>query len=373
MVLLYLNRRILSIWPIYLCINELPVQTRLDSVIVVGLWFGKNKPEMTVFLKIFVELINKLSKDGIQCTIKGKTRYIKLFTILACVDTVARAPMQGSCQFNAHYGCDWCMHPGEYYNGSMRYPYLHQLSDNRDAATTIAFAKEALRTKKPAFGIKTASPLLLLKNFDIITGFTPDYMHCILAGVAKQYTEYIINYMSTDDYDTINSMFLEIKVPHQLGRLARPLSDRNNWKSREWENWVLFYSLPLFTRVLKCTARLRHWALLTESLHIALQTKITYAELNNLNDMLLRFDSEAENLYTLNAMTYNTHQLLHITESIANWGPLWAHSSFCFESANYYLLRTIKCGRGVIQQIVRYINIERCVQTLEKIVYPNTT
>ncbi|XP_032458059.1 uncharacterized protein LOC116417910 [Nasonia vitripennis] len=328
---------------------------------------------MSIFLEIFVELINKLTKNGIQVTIKGETRHIKLYAILACVDTVARAPMQGTCQFNAHYGCDWCMHPGEYYNGSMRYPYTDQLPDNRDAATTIKFAKLALRTEKPVFGIKTASPLMLLNNFDIIKSFSPDYMHCILAGVAKQYTEYIISYMSTNDYETLNSLFSKIKVPHQLGRLARPLSDRGNWKSREWENWILFYSVPLFNLVLKCKKRLRHWQLLTESLHIALQTKITYAELNDMNDMLCTFLSEAENLYTLTAMTYNTHQLLHVADSIANWGPLWAHSSFCFESANYYLLRAIKCGRGVVQQIIRYINLERYVQMLEKIVYPNTT
>ena len=48
---------------------------------------------------------------------------------------------------------------------------------------------------------------------------------------------------------------------------------------------------------------------------------------------------------------------------------MWAHSAFCFESANYYLLRAIKCGRSVIQQILRHINFERSVQILEKVVH----
>ena len=63
-----------------------------------------------------------------------------------------------------------------------------------------------------------------------------------------------------------------------------------------------------------------------------------------------------EKLYNKTAMTYNVHQLLHLAESIANWGPLWAHSAYCFESANYILLNAIKCAKGVKEQILRFIH-----------------
>ena len=290
-----------SIWPIYLCINEIPIQSRLSNVIVTALWFGKCKPEMSIFLEIFTETLNKFSQSGIDCVIKGETRTIKLYAI---------TPMQGILQFNAYYGCNWCTHPGDYFISSRRYPYLNPVSDKRDAVTTITFAKEALRTGKPVFGIKTASPLLPLNKFDIINSFTPDYMHCLLDGVGKQYTEYIINYLSKDEYEIINNLLSKIRVPHLLGRSARPLTDRANWKSREWENWILYYSVPLLTQVLKSETRLKHWSLLTEALHIGLQTKITYAELNNLYELLHQFVSEAEDIYSLTAMSYNTHQYI---------------------------------------------------------------
>ena len=35
------------IWPIYLIINELPMQVRSKELILVGLWFGKDKRNMT--------------------------------------------------------------------------------------------------------------------------------------------------------------------------------------------------------------------------------------------------------------------------------------------------------------------------------------
>lgn len=56
-----------SIWPIYLQLNELPIQVRRTELIVFGLWFGKNKPEMNTFLEPFVQKMNKLSTEGVQC------------------------------------------------------------------------------------------------------------------------------------------------------------------------------------------------------------------------------------------------------------------------------------------------------------------
>ena len=100
-----------SIWPIYVTPNEIPIRDRLNSTIVCGLWFGLNKLEMTVFLDAFVEQMNYYSTIGISCMIKNEEHKIKIFPLLACVDTIARAPMNGTTQFNGRYGCDWCLHP----------------------------------------------------------------------------------------------------------------------------------------------------------------------------------------------------------------------------------------------------------------------
>lgn len=65
------------------------------------------------------------------------------------------------------------------------------------------------------------------------------------------------------------------------------------------------------------------------------------------------------------------HQLLHISESVRNWGPLWAHSAFNFESANYKLLKTIHSAKGVILQILKYLNIQRTINKLEHKIFRN--
>ena len=45
---------------------------RTTKLIVVGLWFGKNKPDMNVFLDPFVKNINRLSKEGVESNLNGE-------------------------------------------------------------------------------------------------------------------------------------------------------------------------------------------------------------------------------------------------------------------------------------------------------------
>ena len=84
-----------SIWPVYLMVNELPVSDRFENLITIGLWFGKNKPSMSVYFVPIVDMLNNLATLGIQCTTKKEIRRLKLFTLVCCVDTIARARMKG--------------------------------------------------------------------------------------------------------------------------------------------------------------------------------------------------------------------------------------------------------------------------------------
>ena len=93
-----------SIWLIYLQLNEIPLQARFSNVVLCGTWFGKDKPEMTAFLQPFTDTMNQLENEGIECFIGTELRKIKLYVLVVCVDSVARAPVQGIKAFNGKYG-----------------------------------------------------------------------------------------------------------------------------------------------------------------------------------------------------------------------------------------------------------------------------
>ncbi|KAL7289509.1 hypothetical protein TKK_0016694 [Trichogramma kaykai] len=348
----------LSVWPIYIMINEVPVQERFKNIIPCALWFNRKKPDMKNFLKVFSDMFNDLREKGIKCQLKGNDLNLKLYALVCCVDTVARAPMQGLTQFNGKYGCSWCLHPTKYKYRASRYPVqivsLRTVEDTMNILNSLG--------DNNSFGFKEISPLILLKDFNIIEGFTPDYMHCYLGGVGKQITNYFINSRNVEVYqDYLN----KIKFPYQVCRIARPLSHSKYWKCREWENWILYASLPIFSTSLE-QDEIEYWGLLVYSLYLLLKENITIRELDKADELLHIFVAKTEKNFHEKAMTFNVHQLLHICHSVKNWGPVWVHSAFAFESGNHELLQAIHSGRGIISQILRYININQCVGKIEK-------
>ncbi|KAL7296456.1 hypothetical protein TKK_0010462 [Trichogramma kaykai] len=89
-----------SVWPIQIIINETPLKVRMNNPIVCGLWFGKHKPDMNVFLEPFVHQMNQLANDGITISVPQESHKIFVYAICSCVDSVARTPMQGITQYN---------------------------------------------------------------------------------------------------------------------------------------------------------------------------------------------------------------------------------------------------------------------------------
>lgn len=163
-------------------------------------------------------------------------------------------------------------------------------------------------------------------------------MHSCLEGVAAQFTKYFLEQKSDDEIAVIDNIIKNIAVPQQVQRLCRPISSRKDWKVREWENFILYYSIPIFSSILT-KAQLLHWIFFVQSLYIILGEKIH--TLNKADEMLHFFVYKAFDLYGITAMSFNLHLCLHLCECVLNWGPLWTNSTFCFESANYNVLRAI--------------------------------
>lgn len=371
-----------SIWPIQLMINELPIDVRLESLIVYGLWFGKSKPDMNTFMKPFVNEMKILSEKGVDCNIGNDEMNVKIFPICCCADAPARCLLQGLHQFNGSYGCNWCLHPGKYVKSCRAMKYMNQ-SENPEYRTkegALEDVKQCVNQNLNHFhGFKSASVLLLLSSFfNIIDGFSVDYMHCVLAGIVQQFCTYWFEErgeeysISTHDIREIDRLMKTWKVPNQIQRLTRNLTERKFWKCREYENFLLYYSFPILRYFGKSRKYAQHWWKVVNALHILLQSTITIQELDNADKLLFQFVNEAQSLYGKKAMTYNLHLLLHLARHVKNWGPLWCNNAFCFESGNGQILKTIHANNGLYNQICRYFGFERSVRRIQNLKHLTT-
>lgn len=253
---------------------------------------------MDIFLDKFVEHAKKMVVDGVMWWNKITNSWIKskLVGLCCCVDSVARPLMQNLTQFNGYYGCGFCFHPGKYICGAVRYPVSEEQHADRNASEMIHDMEEAVRGGHPIRGVKGLSPLVSLPYFDVVHGFVPDYMHCVLLGVTKQLSklwleeygsEFYIG--SPDNQRVINGRLSKIKPPQYIHRLPRDLSERKYWKAAEWRAWLLFYALPCLKDILP-SKYLCHFALLVQAVYLLLSDSISKDDVNAADLLLLEFE-----------------------------------------------------------------------------------
>ena len=163
-------------------------------------------------------------------------------------------------------------------------------------------------------------------------------MHCF-TRVSKQFvTTWFGNakksgLLSKQIIPEVDRLLSGLKAPHQIVQLTRSFSNKEFWKAREWENWTLFYSLPILMNILP-KKFLQHWALFVEGTYLLLEDNLQVREIYWADQLLHEFVAQSELLYSKVSMTFNVHLLLHMAKSVYDWGPLWAHNAYAFESGN---------------------------------------
>ena len=102
-----------SIWPLYLAINELPVNKQWcsNNIILAGLWFSSLKPNMLTFLRPFKESVSHLFTEGIEIFSPDIEGIFLCRAMLLCgtCDLPAKALVYNMTQFNGHFGCTHCL------------------------------------------------------------------------------------------------------------------------------------------------------------------------------------------------------------------------------------------------------------------------
>lgn len=143
---------------------------------------------MFFFLNLFTFECQKLSTVGFKIKRSSILEQCRVVAALMMCNSVARPILQNVTQYNGHYGYSLCLHPNEQVekgHGSVRvYPYKDV--PNRDHASTIRDAREALHTKKSVRDVKGPTCLIKIPHFDTISGMPSDHMHIyILVWFAK--------------------------------------------------------------------------------------------------------------------------------------------------------------------------------------------
>lgn len=216
-------------------------------------------------------------------------------------------------------------------------------------------------------GVKGYSILSCVPLIDIGTCVLPEYMHSVLLGVVKQLIKlwfdkkgpWNIKKRNKD----IDNFITSIRPLQSFCRLPRPLTYYQFYKASENYNFLLFYSLPALIDHLP-NKYFQHWMMLVIALFNLLQSEITQFDLKQSDILLKLFVKQFEKLYDDRELTYNIHQLRHLTLCVEKWGPLWTTSAFPFENYNGFIAKCVHGNKHLGQEIVNNLLIAQGVQIL---------
>ncbi|XP_072145675.1 uncharacterized protein [Dermacentor andersoni] len=361
-----------------LTVNELPPKMRHKNVVVSALWYGQSHPNMTLLLDSFVQQMRDLATGGVTWMAGTDIVHSEVYCLSYCADAPARASLQNFTQYNGYYGCGWCLHRGKTVHGTVKYPMDMNVKEERNAENTKRHMEKASFLHQVHKRVKGPSPLINLPYFDVIWGFTPDYMHCVLLGVSRHVTELWLSavnepyYIGSPQVLSIVDERLCTTKPHLcVSRLPRSLSVRKYWKASEWQQWLLYFSLPCLEGLLPAQF-FKHFSLLVQGIALLLQDTVSKDNITTSTNCLVRFVVDVQFLYGEKHMTNNVHQLLHIPKSVVLQGPLWADSCFSFEFHIGHLKELVMSAKGVPIQIVERIMMASNYKRLSAQASPHT-
>ena len=354
-----------SLWPVYLSINELPPTKRFrrGNQVVAGVWCANKKPMMQTYLTPIVEKLLKLETEGF----KYHNHLCKCFMICCSCDLPAKCLVYCTKQFNGFFGCHKCEVEGmsiKKGRGNVRvFPHRVAVSaPKRSRESYMTNAELAKETGVSTLGINGASELSKLPSFDVINGDSVDYMHKLLQGDMKQ----LLNlwfpksgnnpYTITAHIKSVDSKIKDVKLPSEIERRPRSLDFKGHFKASELRSFLLFYG-PLVLKDTLPQPYYDHFLCLSEAIHTLLQDRITYKDMINARSLISYFSTYFETLYGLENCTANFHRHLHVCDVVENLGPLWATSCFHFEDMNGCLLRNIHGSAGILSQVSSSISM----------------
>ncbi|CAF3863670.1 unnamed protein product [Rotaria magnacalcarata] len=385
-----------TIWPILLVVNEIPPNSRfkIENVIIAGVWPGPSKPsrgEIRLLLRPFIDELLYLESGYIFDFHDGTTDKVQVYLIGACCDKPAQAILQCISEPTAAFGCGRCevsgfmvptKNDGNVRSFSMDYDNtinVTKRSNKRyDELITIYQLQQQLKDLWPnkkklpdvlideqrEKGIVGVCLFRDLTYFDVGRSFMSDSLHNVYIGAFKRMLDLWLNkkyrkenWNIVKHLKKLAELFSSLRLPSTTTRRPRSLLDYHKFKGNELRVHLLF-GHRIFYRVLQ-QRYYNHLLQLVVLMHLAEKRKIDNVDLKIIQQLSRSIVVSFPELYSDRHCVQVVHSVLHIGDTVDDFGPITNYTTFQFENDLGKFNGT--CNFGRIRSIVTIDEAQRII------------
>lgn len=196
-------------------------------------------------------------------------------------------------------------------------------------------------------------------------------MHSICLGVIKMFILLWISgtkvnktkpWFIGDKIEVINSRLSNVLPPIEIKRTPSKdyLDKIPFWKAHEFKAFGIYY-YPVLDGILP-EPYFSHFATFSHGIYTLLLEQVDADTVRGIGLVLDHFVAETESLYGRIHCTYNLHLVTHLSQSVLDWGCLWASSAFIPEWFNGDLQSMVHGTQAAVEQMSSTYLMRTCIR-----------
>lgn len=335
----------LKLWPI---IGAIAQQKNLP-LFLIGSYSGRSAPKSSCdFLKDFVDEVKLLQANGI---LVGTNEVSKTFRIrLFSCDAPARAFISCTIGHTGKHGCSKCCQVGTkpHKSGII---YQTEICELR---TDHSF-KNRDHCHHHLSKFQSAKSSLETIDIGMVSQIPIDPMHLFDLGVTRRilmklFTNKSVGYRPNITKISEDLLKYSSFVPAEFQRKPRSLNDLHYWKATEFRQFVLYTGIAALKDNVNDDIYY-HFLTLHCAYRILSCPRHSTTNIDSAQILLQNFVDNYSHIYGSDQITYNVHNLLHVSECVRQFGPADSFSAYKFENYMQSLKKKIRKPNCILQQL----------------------
>ncbi|XP_033103225.1 uncharacterized protein LOC117106016 isoform X2 [Anneissia japonica] len=329
---------------------------------------------MSSFMGPLIPVFNDLYKNGVQ--VRGNTFRLKLLS--ATVDVSAMSLVKNTEHHSGKHGCGLCEDESVSVAKGRGHTSAYLCHDGKSVKRTNmrmqSQAREAFDMSDDADasvkGVKGYSVLSLVKDVDVSTHMTVDYLHGTCLGVMKamicmwirdkQKPYYIGNRLVE-----INRRLRKIKPTDGITPGPRSITNEiSHLRASDFRSFLCYYGMMALKGILPDDYYV-HFSMMSIAIHTLSKDDIAAKDLTIANELLRKFYPLFEVYYGQENCTIHVHNMCrHLVDSVRRSGPVWSFGCFSFESNYAQMVKYVRGSNGVGIQVIKNYSLLKRARSL---------